>query len=136
MGTWGMKFAVVLLVSQAISLTKPKEEYPAWMHGFGGYHQYMRDVPDRFEAEADDTLMRSMYQTYATEGKTEGWPNGHFWYTRRMPTVLPTKLFLLILDLIPLQLMLTSRMSSLNCGQDTMSTVRASSILTACLNSL
>ena len=78
-----MKFAVVLLVSQAISLTKPKEEYPAWMHGFGGYHQYMRDVPDRFEAEADDTLMRSMYQTYATEGKTEGWPNGHFWVYKK-----------------------------------------------------
>merc|ERR1712187_383054 len=56
MGTFIMKFAVVLLVSQAVSLTKPKEEYPAWMHGFGGYHQYMRDVPDRFESEADDTL--------------------------------------------------------------------------------
>ena len=43
----------------------------------------MRDVPDRFEAEADDTLMRSMYQTYATEGKTEGWPNGHFWVYKK-----------------------------------------------------
>merc|ERR1712146_127839 len=92
MGTFIMKFAVVLLTAQAITLSgshdsvnngKHIEEYPAWMHGFGGYHQYMRDVPDRFESEADDTLMRSMYQTYATEGKTEGWPNGHFWVYKK-----------------------------------------------------
>jgi len=49
------------------------------MDGFGGYHTYMRDVPDRFETEADDTLMRSLYTNYATEGKTGGKPNGHFW---------------------------------------------------------
>ena len=46
---------------------KPKD-YPAYMNGFGGYRTYIRDTPDRFESEADDTLMRSMYDTYATEG--------------------------------------------------------------------
>jgi hypothetical protein len=56
--------------------------YPAAMSGFGGYHTYVRDTPDRFESEADDTLMRSMYYTYATEGKSkDGLPTGHFWVT-------------------------------------------------------
>ena len=59
---------------------KPKKEvFPAFMHGFGGYKTYMRDTPDRFEGAGDDTLMRSMYQNYATEGSTGGQPNGHFW---------------------------------------------------------
>ena len=56
--------------------------YPAAMSGFGGYHTYIRDTPDRFESEADDTLMRSMYYTYATEGKKDGLPTGHFWVTK------------------------------------------------------
>lgn len=60
----------------------PKEKpYPHWMDGFGGYHTYKRDIPDRFESEADDTLMRSLYKNYATEGETGGKPNGHFWVT-------------------------------------------------------
>ena len=52
------------------------------MDGFGGYHTYKRDTPDRFETESDDTLMRSLYKSYATEGKTKGEPNGHFWVTK------------------------------------------------------
>ena len=59
---------------------KPKD-FPAYMNGFGGYKTYIRDTPDRFESEADDTLMRSMYYTYATEGKKDGLPTGHFWVT-------------------------------------------------------
>ena len=52
------------------------------MSGFGGYKTYMRDTPDRFETEADDTLMKSMYKTYATEGEDKhGLPTGHFWVT-------------------------------------------------------
>lgn len=62
---------------------KPKEKpYPYWMDGFGGYHTYKRDTPDRFEEEADDTLMRSLYKNYATEGEKDGLPNGHFWVTK------------------------------------------------------
>ena len=57
------------------------ENYPAYMNGFGGYHTYMRDIPDRFETESDDILMRSMYNTYATEGRTDGVPDGNFWVT-------------------------------------------------------
>jgi hypothetical protein len=61
----------------------PKEKpYPYWMDGFGGYHTYKRDIPDRFETEADDTLMRSLYKKYATEGEANGLPNGHFWVTK------------------------------------------------------
>ena len=51
------------------------------MGGFDGYHTYKRDIPDRFESEADDTLMRSLYKNYATEGESNGHPNGHFWVT-------------------------------------------------------
>ena len=53
------------------------------MNGFGGYHTYMRDIPDRFETEEDDRLMHSMYNTYATEGqnKDTGLPDGNFWLT-------------------------------------------------------
>ena len=63
--------------------TKPKD-FPAYMNGFGGYKTYIRDTPDRFESEADDTLMRSMYDTYAHEGmnKDDGTPNGKFWVTK------------------------------------------------------
>ena len=61
---------------------KPKD-FPAYMNGFGGYKTYIRDTPDRFESEADDTLMRSMYDTYATEGMNgDGTPNGQFWVTK------------------------------------------------------
>jgi len=59
-----------------------EKEYPHWMNGFGGYHTYIRDVPDRFETEADDTLMRSLYTNYATEGKKDGLPTGHYWVTK------------------------------------------------------
>lgn len=58
---------------------KPEDPYPAWMHGFGGYHTYMRDVPDRFEGAGDDKLMESMYKNYAFEGRKNGLPDGHFW---------------------------------------------------------
>ena len=58
-------------------------DYPAHMNGFGGYHTYIRDTPDRFETEADDTLMKSMYATYATESEDkDGLPSGHFWVTK------------------------------------------------------
>ena len=58
-------------------------DYPAYMDGFGGYKTYIRDVPDRFETEADDTLMRSMYKTYAIEGEDKnGLPTGRFWVTK------------------------------------------------------
>ena len=57
-------------------------DYPAYMHGFGGYHTYMRDIPDRFETESDDRLMHSMYNQYATEGQKDGKPDGNFWLTR------------------------------------------------------
>ena len=62
---------------------KEDKEYPHWMDGFGGYHTYKRDVPDRFETEADDTLMRSMYENYAFEGKKDGHPTGHFWLDKK-----------------------------------------------------
>jgi len=58
---------------------KPEDPYPHWMHGFGGYHTYMRDVPDRFEGAGDDKLMESMYKNYAFEGRKNGLPDGHFW---------------------------------------------------------
>ena len=54
-------------------------DYPAYMHGFGGYHTYMRDIPDRFETESDDILMHSLYNTYATEGRKNDLPTGEFW---------------------------------------------------------
>ena len=54
-------------------------DYPAYMHGFGGYHTYMRDIPDRFETESDDRLMHSMYNQYATEGRKDNLPTGAFW---------------------------------------------------------
>ena len=53
------------------------------MDGFGGYKTYIRDTPDRFETEADDTLMRSMYETYAIEGEDKnGLPTGRYWVTK------------------------------------------------------
>jgi len=68
-------------LSYAPTYDKPKD-YPAYMNGFGGYRTYIRDTPDRFESEADDTLMRSMYDTYANEGMDKaGLPDGRFWVT-------------------------------------------------------
>ena len=62
---------------------EPPTDFPAYMNGFGGYKTYIRDIPDRFESEADDTLMRSMYETYAHEGMNEdGTPDGRFWVTK------------------------------------------------------
>ena len=58
---------------------KDEDPYPAYMHGFGGYHTYMRDVPDRFETEKDDQLMESLYKNYAIEGRKNNLPDGHFW---------------------------------------------------------
>ena len=58
-------------------------DFPAYMNGFGGYKTYIRDTPDRFETEADDTLMRSMYETYAIEGEDKnGLPTGRYWVTK------------------------------------------------------
>ena len=58
-------------------------DFPAYMDGFGGYKTYIRDVPDRFETEADDTLMKSLYATYAVEGEDkDGLPNGRYWVTK------------------------------------------------------
>ena len=51
------------------------------MNGFGGYQTYYRGVPDRFATEGD-TLMNSLYTNFATEGQTNGKPNGHFWVTK------------------------------------------------------
>ena len=49
------------------------------MNGFGGYLTYIRDIPARYRDGTGDKLMQSMYQTYATEGATNGKPNGHFY---------------------------------------------------------
>ena len=75
-----------LLVLGASAITKKAKvehegDFPHWMNGFGGYTVYKRDIPDRFEKENDDSLMKSMYDNYATEGKDKGTgkPNGHFW---------------------------------------------------------
>lgn len=65
-----------------VQIASKRDAYPHWMNGFGGYHQYIRDVPDRFETEADDTLMRSLYQNYATEGRVGDEPDGHYWVTK------------------------------------------------------
>ena len=59
------------------------DDYPYYMNGWGGYHTYERDVPERFMTEEDDLLMRSMYDNYATEGQNEDthMPDGNFWLT-------------------------------------------------------
>ena len=81
-----MKYFVLVAllgVTSAVHLNKEKEKdpdpYPHYMDGFGGYHTYIRDIPDRFETESDDQLMESMYKNYAIEGRTGDLPNGHFW---------------------------------------------------------
>ena len=61
------------------------KDFPANMSGFGGYKTYIRDTPDRFETEADDTLMKSLYTTYAVEGEDkDGLPTGRYWVTKDM----------------------------------------------------
>merc|ERR1719473_1792550 len=62
-----------------ILLKERKDYFTHWENGFGGYHTYIRDIPDRFEEEKDDRLMHSLYTQYAYEGKTDGKPNGHFY---------------------------------------------------------
>ena len=80
-----MKYFALIAATSAITITgEPEDKFPHWMSGFGGYKTYMRDVPDRFESEADDTLMRSLYKNYATEGmKKDGTPDGHFWVSKK-----------------------------------------------------
>ena len=72
-------FALAALL--AISAVKVND-YDSSMNGFGGYHTYIRDTPDRFETEADDTLMKSMYANYATEGEKDNLPTGRFYVTK------------------------------------------------------
>ena len=79
-----MKYhALIALLGTAMSIKVDTVDFVASMDGFGGYKTYIRDVPDRFETEADDTLMKSMYATYAIEGEDkDGLPTGRFWVTK------------------------------------------------------
>jgi len=43
---------------------------------------YDRQIPDIYSNGSDDLLMRSLIDTYAVEGKTDGAPNGHFFMTK------------------------------------------------------
>jgi len=43
---------------------------------------YDRKIPDNYSNGSDDLLMRSLIDTYAVEGKTDGAPNGHFFMTK------------------------------------------------------
>ena len=61
---------------------KKGDEYPAYMSGFGGYHTYMRDIPEEFTEREGDTLMRSLYEKYASEGMKDDLPTGHFWVNK------------------------------------------------------
>merc|ERR1719473_618070 len=75
----GVTFLPSAQESEMVQIKDDDDHYPHWMNGFGGYHTYIRDVPDRFEEEKDDRLMHSLYTQYAYEGKTDGKPNGHFY---------------------------------------------------------
>ena len=76
-------FAALLIASTSAYRLRGDDDFPHWMHGFGGYKTYKRDLPNRFTEETDDQLMKSMYENYATEGKAgNGQPNGHFWLTK------------------------------------------------------
>ena len=75
-------FALAALLGSISAVNIKTVDYNADMNGFGGYHTYIRDTPDRFETEADDTLMKSMYATYATEGEAAGLPTGRFYVTK------------------------------------------------------
>ena len=70
-------------IASAVSIKKD-DDFPHWMNGFGGYRVYKRDIPERFRDESGDSLMKSMYENYATEGKDKatGLPNGVFWVTK------------------------------------------------------
>lgn len=45
----------------------------------GVYLDYKRVVPDRFSADGDDLLMKSLISKYALEGKENGAPTGKFY---------------------------------------------------------
>merc|ERR1719389_441284 len=78
-------FTLAALLGCAMSINIRTGDFDPTMDGFGGYKTYIRDVPDRFETEADDTLMKSMYTTYAMEGEDkDGLPTGRFWVTKDM----------------------------------------------------
>ena len=78
-----MKYFALAALATVASVNIDHAGYSASMDGFGGYKTYIRDVPDRFETEADDTLMRSMYETYAMESADkDGLPTGRFWVTK------------------------------------------------------
>merc|ERR1712139_43299 len=82
-----MKYFAIAALVGLISAAEDVQvgDFPAYMDGFGGYKTYIRDVPDRFETEADDTLMKSMYATYAVEGEDkDGLPTGRYWVTKDM----------------------------------------------------
>ena len=76
-------FVLAALLGCTMSIKITNADFDASMDGFGGYKTYIRDIPDRFETEADDTLMKSMYSKYAIEGEDkDGLPNGRFWVTK------------------------------------------------------
>ena len=78
-----MKYFALAALATVASINIDHAGYDASMDGFGGYKTYIRDVPDRFETEADDTLMKSMYETYAMESADkDGLPTGRFWVTK------------------------------------------------------
>ena len=78
-----MKYFALAALATVASINIEHAGYDASMDGFGGYKTYIRDVPDRFETEADDTLMKSMYETYAMESADkDGLPTGRFWVTK------------------------------------------------------
>mgnify|MGYP006140738579 FL=1 len=78
-----MKYFALAALATVASVNIDHAGYDASMDGFGGYKTYIRDVPDRFETEADDTLMKSMYETYAMESADkDGLPTGRFWVTK------------------------------------------------------
>ena len=78
-----MKYFALAALATVASVNIDHAGYSASMDGFGGYKTYIRDIPDRFETEADDTLMKSMYETYAMESADkDGLPTGRFWVTK------------------------------------------------------
>jgi len=57
-----------------LSATKNKDygEVPAYMHKSDAFGGYEREIPERFEEERDDALMRSIIENYAREIKIKG----------------------------------------------------------------
>merc|ERR1712178_604063 len=76
----GMKFTAIVIGSASAMLVRTQA-------GVGGYRTYMRDIPDRFETESDDTLMRSLYENYATEGADDNQLPNHHFYVKRADAV-------------------------------------------------